>query len=93
MTYRIIGRCSLCGGNVTLPETWAGTQPPTPGCMNCGAVKRNDLPVIDMVPRPTKIPPAVDLSKLKDNTDLLRRIRAATPTTPIPPAGPEGGGV
>jgi hypothetical protein len=47
----IIGSCSICGGNVTVPDTWYGINPPVPRCDSCGAIKRT-RPVIDMEPVP-----------------------------------------
>ncbi len=31
----IVGMCSLCGGQVTVPQLWAGTLPPVPTCQRC----------------------------------------------------------
>lgn len=45
---RIIGKCSLCGGDVTLPEVWMGVKPPVPTCEKCGAVEDSNKPVIPM---------------------------------------------
>lgn len=47
---RIIGQCSICGGNVVVPTVCWSVNPPVPICESCGAVKRNELPVIPMVP-------------------------------------------
>lgn len=47
---QILGRCSICGGNVTVPFMWHGIYPPVPTCNSCGAVKKNTTPVIDMTP-------------------------------------------
>lgn len=45
----VIGACSLCGGNVTLPSVWAGVIAPVPTCNKCGAVKKQPKPpVIEM---------------------------------------------
>lgn len=44
----IIGRCSLCQGDVSMPLTWSGTVPPVPTCQSCGAVK-DRRPVIEMI--------------------------------------------
>lgn len=50
---KIIGSCSICGGQVTIPESWMGTPPPVPSCVACGAVKRTtNLPTIEMI-KPT----------------------------------------
>lgn len=38
---KTVGTCSLCGGPVTVPTTWLGTEPPTPSCSRCGAVPKN----------------------------------------------------
>jgi len=48
---KIIGTCSECGGAVTLPRTWMGMTPPNPTCRDCGAVRVDHGPVIQMKPR------------------------------------------
>lgn len=45
---RVLGKCSLCGGLVTLPEAWCATIPPVPTCTNCGAHEKTKLPTIEM---------------------------------------------
>ena len=35
---RIIGRCSICGGPITEPTTWAGNTAPAPLCEHCDTV-------------------------------------------------------
>lgn len=50
----IVGRCSNCGGSVTVPDIWLGTYPPTPTCDQCGATKKSDKPVVDMDPPPKR---------------------------------------
>lgn len=48
----ILGKCSICGGRVTVPEIYWSTVPPTPKCKKCGAVAtQNYGPVIPMTPR------------------------------------------
>lgn len=32
-----IGKCSLCGGLVTVPMIWHGINPPPKTCSGCGA--------------------------------------------------------
>jgi len=52
MTIRIIGRCSICGGNVVAPTGYLSTLPPVPTCQSCGATaSRPELPVVPMEPR------------------------------------------
>lgn len=51
---KIIGQCSICGGNVVVPVVWWSVVPPQPYCVNCGATKRDDRPVIPMVPNPRR---------------------------------------
>lgn len=47
--YRVIGACSLCGGEVVVPTIWMGVTPPVPRCKKCDAVKApQSLPVIPM---------------------------------------------
>ncbi len=50
----IIGKCSICGGQVTVPESWLGIFPPTPTCRSCGAEAENRGPVIPMRPKGAK---------------------------------------
>lgn len=49
----IIGTCSLCGGPVEAPDAWMGILPAPATCKNCGAVRPQHGPVIDMQ-RPEK---------------------------------------
>lgn len=69
--FHVVGRCSLCGGQVSVPVHWSGVHPPVPTCRSCGAkASPSDyLPKLDMVPQ-------------KDNGDseveaLVERIRKA----------------
>ena len=50
MTIRIVGRCSLCNGRVTVPTVFHSIYPPVPTCERCGATADADqnLPVIPM---------------------------------------------
>ena len=48
MMQQVIGKCSLCGGSVTVPTAWYGIIPPTPTCDNCKATQKSSLPVIEM---------------------------------------------
>lgn len=50
----VIGRCSCCGGLVTVPSIWMSVVPPVPTCEACGATSdvNDKLPVIPM--KPTK---------------------------------------
>lgn len=52
MTKRLLGTCSLCGGDVTVPATWHGVFPPTAECTKCGAIPANSKPTVEMVPNP-----------------------------------------
>ena len=58
----IVGTCSLCGGPVATPEAWLGTQPAPMSCLNCGAVKPQHGPVIEMQksPPPPQTTPGPD---------------------------------
>lgn len=51
---KIIGKCSICGGNVIVPEFWHGIYPPIPKCDSCHAVKEDNLPIIPMRPATPK---------------------------------------
>ena len=46
--YTYIGSCSLCGGDVTVPQVWGGLHIPLPTCENCGATKKKTGPIIQM---------------------------------------------
>lgn len=50
---RVIGRCSECGGTVSLPTVWHSVNRPTPKCEGCGATAdpRYYLPTIPMLPK------------------------------------------
>jgi len=50
MTYRIIGKCSECGGPVTLENQWYSTEPQRPRCRNCGGIEEANLPIIKIKP-------------------------------------------
>lgn len=43
-----LGTCSICGGRVSLPDYYLSTVPPRPHCESCGAVAREEGPVIPM---------------------------------------------
>lgn len=48
----IIGKCSLCRGDVVCPDDWNSVTPPPIYCTRCGAVKDENgdaLPTIKMV--------------------------------------------
>ena len=57
---QIIGRCSLCGGVVSMPLVWLGVTRPVARCERCGAVadEAARLPVVPMVEpgRPARRP-------------------------------------
>lgn len=50
----IIGKCSICGGRVSVPDSFLSTIPPTPTCESCGATARSNLPIIPMKPNDWK---------------------------------------
>lgn len=43
---RVVGKCSLCGGNVVDGKEFVQAH-----CRGCGAVPKNDLPTIEMEPK------------------------------------------
>lgn len=57
---RILGKCSICGGNVMVSEHYETLLVPT--CQRCGATKRSHLPVIAMDS------PALSKSRLCEET-------------------------
>lgn len=42
-----VGKCSRCGGRVTVPTNWHATVPPVPTCQSCGARAKDTSPVIE----------------------------------------------
>lgn len=48
---KVIGTCSLCGGQVCVPTIYHSVVPPRPQCVRCGAVAKRTGPVIEMEPR------------------------------------------
>lgn len=46
MSYKIIGKCSLCGGNVREEKDF--TYSPKASCSTCGAIRKPNVPVIEM---------------------------------------------
>lgn len=50
MSYQVIGKCSLCGGEVVLDDHWMATVPQKPYCRSCHATARPPQNVIDMEP-------------------------------------------
>lgn len=51
---KVIGKCSICGGAVVVPDVWyESTTIPEARCKACGAIVDDtpDLPVIKMKPR------------------------------------------
>jgi len=52
MSVRVLGKCSICGGRVTVPLVWLGVIPPVPTCESCGAMADAPGPVIPMKPQP-----------------------------------------
>lgn len=47
-----IGKCSQCGGIVSVPEAWMSVNRPVPTCEKCGAVadETQNLPTIKTKP-------------------------------------------
>ena len=48
----VVGKCGLCGGQVQIPETYAGSVSSTPQCISCGAFAKpkSDFPILEMNP-------------------------------------------
>lgn len=44
----LIGICSKCGGFVVVPKEWLGMYPPNPRCIQCGAEKKRNVPIVHM---------------------------------------------
>ena len=55
---RLVGTCSICGGEVVLPVVYWIVVQPVPACKRCGAkTNQPKAPVIDM--EPSKTPPSL----------------------------------
>lgn len=52
LNRRPIGKCSRCGGVVSIPIVFHSVKRPVPTCENCGAVANEaaNLPVIETTP-------------------------------------------
>lgn len=52
LNKRPVGRCSECGGVVSLPISYMSVKRPVPTCERCGAVADEavDLPLMPMIP-------------------------------------------
>jgi hypothetical protein len=50
---RIVGKCSICGGIVSVPTVFLSVVPPVPTCESCGASEDQtaNLPTVPMRPR------------------------------------------
>lgn len=50
---RVVGKCGICGGRVTVPTVFWSVVPPKPTCESCGAVVDETafLPTLPMRPR------------------------------------------
>lgn len=46
--YTVIGKCSICSGEVRLDTVVGSVVPPKPKCISCGAVKKDNTPIIEM---------------------------------------------
>ncbi len=54
MNKIVLGKCSICGGIVSMPTIWFGILPPIAACESCFAIedKYSDLPTVPMTPLP-----------------------------------------
>lgn len=61
---KTIGVCSLCGGDVVVPEIWMGVHPPKPRCVRCHARPISAAKAIPVIPmeRPYEFEPKVWVS-------------------------------
>lgn len=80
---KVLGRCSLCGGSVTVPVIWYGIVPPDPTCESCNATAALG-PVIPMSHGP-KVQTVISTAVPKDEIWLTDRegngVRAKVPPT------------
>ena len=70
---QVIGKCSLCGGIVTVPMFWGGITPATPTCTKCGAVK--DLPTVEMTANEITMGRAFMTKRLSNRALLLSDLK------------------
>ncbi len=64
MSNRIIGKCSQCGGIVSVPTSHMSVIPPAPSCESCHGTPDN-LPTVK-IKSPKRLRPKLD--------DLLSRV-------------------
>ncbi len=67
-----IGECSICGGRVTLPESWAGVNPPIPKCKTCGATKENSHGDVVEMEKPKRDPWRTVASLKRDDHEIAQ---------------------
>lgn len=70
LNHRIVGKCSVCGGIVSVPTLWYGVNRPPLMCESCGAVA-DDTANMHIVPMRQNNPP-----------DKLNHGRKETDVTP-----------
>lgn len=74
MNEKAVGKCSLCGGLVTVPTVFWSVVPPTPTCQKCGAVMdvAATLPTVPMKPhgRPSRAKPRFRKPRLQCTVPL-----------------------
>lgn len=56
---QVCGKCSICGGIVTVATIWWSVVPPVPTCQKCGAVQdtTSNLPIVPMKGHRPEVPP------------------------------------
>jgi len=64
MSYSVVGKCSLCGGKVYVPNVWLGIFPPDETCSSCGALS-DRLPEIKMKPVDGLSVPHIKIKKVE----------------------------
>lgn len=84
--HRVVGTCSICGGQVTVPQVWMGTVPPVPTCNKCYATAAPpELPVLPMIPHkpvePIKIGTPVEPSRTNEPPPLIKEFLPNPNTT------------
>lgn len=61
---QVIGRCSICGGDVGVHRVWSGVDSPRPKCARCGAESLSSRPVIQMRRDPPRFYTLTELVKM-----------------------------
>lgn len=79
MNRKTIGKCSICGGAVTVPTTWMSVVPPRPQCEQCGAYASQTagLPTVPMEPMKIRPQPFKVYQRRPSDAPWIKTMRSA----------------